>query len=202
MPLNPNPSESLPIRGGDAVRRALVEAAADALAAAGPSSVSVRDVARQAGVNHGQVHHYFGGKRGLLEAGMRSLAAEHFAHANERAGGGAIPPALQLADDPRYWRAICQCVMEGDLELARVEIEEGISVPRQALEALAERLSATDDDLDFKAKFAAICALQLGWVALEDFVMLIADVKESDRAAVRDRVKRLINGWFEKDFGS
>ena len=202
MPENPDASESLPVRGSDAVRRALVEATADALAAAGPSSVSVRDVARQAGVNHGQVHHYFGGKRGLLEAGMRALAAEHFAHASERAGGGALPPALQLADDPRYWRAICQCVMEGDLDLARIEIEEGISVPRRALEALSERLSATNDDLDFKAKFAAICALQLGWVALEDFVMLLAAVGESDRAAVRDRVKHLINGWFEKDFGS
>jgi TetR/AcrR family transcriptional regulator, repressor for neighboring sulfatase len=202
MPLDPNPSENLPVRGGDAVRRALVEATADALAAAGPSSVSVRDVARRAGVNHGQVHHYFGGKRGLLEAGMRALATEHFAHANERAGGGAIPPALQLADDRRYWRAICQCVMEGDLELASIEIEEGISVPRRALEALAERMSASDDDLDFKANFAAICALQLGWVALEDFVMLIADVAEPDRAAVRDRVKLLINGWFENNFGS
>jgi len=86
--------------------------------------------------------------------------------------------------------------------LASIEIEEGISVPRRALEALAERLSTTGNDLDFKAKFAALCALQLGWVALEDFVMLVTDVAESDRAAVRDRVKDLINGWFEKDFGS
>jgi len=188
---------TVPVRGGDAVRRALVEAAADALAAAGPSSVSVRDVARRAGVNHGQVHHYFGGKRGLLEAAMRALAAEHFAHASERAGGSPIPPALQLADDPRYWRAICQCVMEGDLELARIEVDEGISVPRRAREALAKQLAVADDDLDFKARFAAVAALQLGWVALEDFVMLISDVAEPDREAVRDRVKHLINGWFE-----
>jgi hypothetical protein len=87
--------------------------------------------------------------------------------------------------------------MEGDLELARIEVDEGISVPRRAREALAKQLAVADDDLDFKARFAAVAALQLGWVALEDFVMLISDVAEPDREAVRDRVKRLINGWFE-----
>ena len=32
---------------------------------------AARHLAERAGVNHGQVHHYFGGKRGLLEAAMR-----------------------------------------------------------------------------------------------------------------------------------
>ena len=46
------------------------------------------------------------------------------------------------------------------------------------------------------ASFAALAALQLGWVALEDFIMLIADVDTSERDAVRDRVKTLIGNWF------
>jgi AcrR family transcriptional regulator len=188
--------DSSPVRGGDAVRRALVEATARALAEAGPSAVSVREVARLAGVNHGQIHHYFGGKRGLLKATMRHLASDHLAHATESSVGGSIPRALQLADDPLYWRAICRCVMEGDLELAGLEVDEGISVPRRALETLMARLEISDTDLDFKAKFAAIAALQLGWAALEDFVLLISDVDESEREAVRDRVKVIISNWF------
>ena len=186
------------VRGGDAVRAALVKAAAEALSAAGPRSVSVREVARRAGVNHGQVHHYFGGKRGLLEAAMRKLAADHFTHATERSGGSPIPPALQLADDPAYWRAICHCVMDDDLDLARIEVDEEISVPRRALRAVMERQGIADDDLDFKARFATVAALQLGWVALEDFVMLISDVDEQDRDAVRDRVKTLLEHWFRE----
>ena len=107
--------DSSPVRGGDAVRRALVEATARALAEAGPSAVSVREVARLAGVNH---------------------------------------------------------------------------------DSLMTRLEISDTDLDFKAKFAAIAALQLGWAALEDFVLLISDVDESEREAVRDRVKVIISNWF------
>ena len=188
--------DSRPVRGGDAVRRALVEATAGALAEAGPSAVSVREVARVAGVNHGQIHHYFGGKRGLLKAAMHHLASIHLAHATESSVEGSIPRALQLADDPLYWRAICRCVMEGDLELAGLEVDEGISVPRRALDTLMTRLEISDTDLDFKAKFAAIAALQLGWAALEDFVLLISDVDESEREAVRDRVKVIISNWF------
>jgi AcrR family transcriptional regulator len=188
--------DSRPVRGGDAVRRALVEATAGALAEAGPSAVSVREVARVAGVNHGQIHHYFGGKRGLLKAAMHHLASIHLAHATENSVDGSIPRALQIAEDPQYWRAICQCVMEGDLELAGLEVEEGISVPRRALATLMTRLEIPETDLDFKAQFAAVAALQLGWAALEDFVLLISDVDESEREAVRDRVKVIISNWF------
>jgi hypothetical protein len=129
---------------------------------------------------------------------MRKLATDHFATTTERAGGRPIPPALQLAEDRPYWRAICQCVMEGDLDLARIEVEEEISIPRSALRALQQRYGIGDDDLDFKARFAAMAALQLGWVALEDFVLLVSDVDAADRDEVRERVKRLIEGWSQE----
>ena len=179
-------------RGGDAVKTALIKAAAGMMAQMGPSALSVRDVAAAAGVNHGQVHHYFGGKRGLLRAAIRYLAEQHLANATRRAGGGPIPPALTLGQDSNYWRAIAHTVMEGDLDLARVEIEAGISVPRRAMHALMERAGATEGDIDFKAHFAAGAALQLGWAAFEDFVLLLADVDPADHDELRDRVKDLV----------
>ncbi|MCP4037579.1 MAG: TetR family transcriptional regulator, partial [bacterium] len=165
-------------RGTDAVRTALIEAAASRLSEAGPRSVSVRDIARRAGVNHGQVHHYFGSKRGLLVAAMKKLAQDHFEATRTHSGGNPIPPLFVLAEDPDYWRAVCQIMMEGDIDLARIEVDEGISVPRTALASLMEQYGIASDDLDFKARFAMMAALQLGWVALEDFIMLISDVAE------------------------
>ncbi len=49
-------------RGPDAVRNALIEATAKLCGERSPALVSVRDIAAEAGVNHGQVHHYFGSK--------------------------------------------------------------------------------------------------------------------------------------------
>ncbi|NNL68270.1 MAG: TetR family transcriptional regulator [Myxococcales bacterium] len=178
-----------PARGSEAVRDALVASAAVRLAEVGPKALSVRDVARRAGVNHGQVHHYFGGKRALLMAAMRKLAAEHFARASERAGDDLVPPPLSLSEDRDYWRALCQVLMDGDLELARLEIDEGISVPRRVISRLLEDGRVPEDDLDIRARFALAVTLQLGWAAFEDFGLMAAGVDEEHRDEIRSRLK-------------
>jgi AcrR family transcriptional regulator len=189
----PSPDRrSEPVRGEAAVKRALLEAAADLIAEVGPTTLSLREVARRAGVNHGQIHHYFGSKRALLVETMRLLARDHQANMLEISGGDPVPPALSLAEDPRYWRALCHVVLEGDLELARVEIDEGVSVPRGALAALRARRGGEGDDEDFRVRFAALAALQLGWVALEDFVVMQAELEDMDREELRRRVRRVI----------
>jgi AcrR family transcriptional regulator len=180
---------------------ALVEAACDGLAEIGPRALSTRSLAERAGVNHGQIHHYFGGKRGLLRAAMRSLAEEHWNNSLERAGGGSIPPVLSLAEDDRYWRATARAVLEGDMELAGVEIEEGLSVPRRVLEALKVERGLDSEDLDLKVDFALAVATQLGWVAFEPFAMLLAGVEEPDRDGFRERLKAQMDRWLNEMIG-
>jgi AcrR family transcriptional regulator len=98
--------------GPDAVRRALVEAAADVYAAGEP--FSAREIARRAGVNHGQVHHRFGGRDGLLQATL-----EHLAHRQALALDGVTDPADALRTaaqtalgDPRFVRALARSLIE------------------------------------------------------------------------------------------
>jgi AcrR family transcriptional regulator len=56
---------------------ALLESAVELFATRGPASVSIRDIARHAGVNHGLLHRHFGAKDDLLaeaiESGVSSL---------------------------------------------------------------------------------------------------------------------------------
>jgi AcrR family transcriptional regulator len=61
----------VPYHHGD-LRRALLDTALDAVAEHGPAAVSLRDVARRAGVSHAAPTHHFRDKTGLLTA----LAAE------------------------------------------------------------------------------------------------------------------------------
>ena len=83
-----NQVRSRPYHHGD-LRRALLAAAIDEIARSGPSDLSLRDLARQAGVSHAASTHHFGDKRGLLTAiatdGYRLLADE-LAEAWERTG--------------------------------------------------------------------------------------------------------------------
>ena len=176
-------------KGAERVRAALIEAAAEMLGEIGPKSLSVRDLAERAGVNHGQVHHYFGGKRGLLEAAMRHLAEPHFERSVGLAGEGEVPPPLWMLEDRAYFRALCQSVMDGDLDLVMsVDADDDVSVPRHVLRGLRARFPDSDD-FAMRAEFAAFGAMQLGWVAFEELIFLIAEVGDDERDAFRERVK-------------
>ncbi|MFE0252913.1 TetR/AcrR family transcriptional regulator [Streptomyces sp. NPDC059010] len=67
------PSSSRPYHHGD-LRRAILTAALDVIAADGPSALSLRDLARRAGVSHAAPAHHFKDRTGLLTA----IAAEGF----------------------------------------------------------------------------------------------------------------------------
>jgi AcrR family transcriptional regulator len=66
-------NSSRPYHHGD-LRRALLDAAAGAIAEHGAAALSLRDLARRAGVSHAAPAHHFGDKTGLLTA----LAAEGY----------------------------------------------------------------------------------------------------------------------------
>src|SRR2546430_17499265 len=60
------------------LRRAVLDAALDVIETSGPAALSLRDLARRAGVSHAAPAHHFRDKRGLLTAvaaeGYRRLA--------------------------------------------------------------------------------------------------------------------------------
>ncbi|WP_026379899.1 choline-binding transcriptional repressor BetI [Afifella pfennigii] len=67
----------MPRIGMEPVRRkALIDAAIDAIHQDGMAHVTMGAIARRAGVSAGLAHHYFGGKDKLLLATMRHLLAE------------------------------------------------------------------------------------------------------------------------------
>ncbi|MDG2332742.1 MAG: TetR/AcrR family transcriptional regulator [Myxococcota bacterium] len=192
---SPGPGSSQKVSGSEAVRAALIEAAGHLLGEIGPRNVSVREIAQRAGVNHGQIHHYFGGKRGLLEAAIRELAREHYANSLALAGGEAIPAPLSLSEDRGFFRALCQSVMDGDIDLVRaVESDNQLSVPRRVLRQIREQ-NPDADPLELKARFSILSAMELGWVAFEELMFLNADVQGSEREELRGAVKRLMENF-------
>lgn len=102
-------------RGPDAVRAALIEAAATLFADQGDASV--RTIARAAGVNHGLVHHYFGGKAALRNAVIETLADRQAAALAEiedapiAVGEAAWRISRQ---DSRLLRILARAVLDGE----------------------------------------------------------------------------------------
>jgi AcrR family transcriptional regulator len=94
MPKNRKPGRRTPklaYHHGD-LRRALLDAALELVAEQGPAGLSLREVARRAGVSHAAPAHHFGDKAGLLTA----LAVEGF----ERFLAAQRAAAERGGDDP------------------------------------------------------------------------------------------------------
>ena len=72
-------------------RRAFVEAAIRSIHGRGFADLTTGDVAREAGLSQGLVHHYFGSKSALIIATMRHLLIEFGAGIRERLRGAETP---------------------------------------------------------------------------------------------------------------
>lgn len=184
-------TSSRPTRDRADAESRLIAAAADMLGEVGPRAMSVRAVAERAGVNHGLVHHYFGGKDGLLTAAMSRLVDEHAQFAREMSRGSALPAPLALSQDQRYLRAVVRAVLDGEMKLATMEIERGVSIPRGALQYAVAMRNMETPDVETKAMLAIGMALEMGWAALEPFLFAIAEVSGDEAQEVRDRVRQL-----------
>ena len=152
------------VRGPEAVKAALVEAAAEAFAKEG--DVSVRTIAERAGVNHGLVHHYFGGKDGLRRAVLSELAAKQ---AEALAGIDRDDP-LALARgavvaaraDERFWRVLARALLDGEVPQP---FQHAYPVVKQLIATLG-----TQGVPDAKRRVAQGLALALGWNLFEPWI--------------------------------
>ncbi len=195
--MSSNTAANVKQRSREHVETKLIASACKLMAENGPRAVTIRDIAADAGVNHGQIHHYFGGKKGLLTAAMRHLSQEHAEHAarrglREKSGTlGEIkdsPPPLTLARDKQYQMSIIRSVLDGEMELATLEIDDGVSVPRHLLEELTKALGHDEPTTDIKAALAVAMAIEQAWAALEQYILLMIDAKPDEIEIVRERV--------------
>ncbi len=145
-----------PPRGREAVRDALITATERLCAERSPGQVSVREIAGQAGVNHGQIQHYFGSKLALIAATMERIEAELI----DRIASGA---AIELSgfidfvsDRPAFTRMIAWVILEGRDDSVFEDLWFG--------KALSERLRAAGrPEEEAQALATQIMVLAGGW---------------------------------------
>ena len=129
----------MPYHHGD-LRRALLDTALEAVGEQGPAAVSLRDVARRAGVSHAAPTHHFRDKTALLTAlaaegwslladalqdaaanggGFRELGVAYVVFATSHSAHFAVmrAPGLARADDPE---------LEAAMGRARAQLQSGV----------------------------------------------------------------------------
>ncbi|MEU9505069.1 TetR/AcrR family transcriptional regulator [Micromonospora sp. NPDC048170] len=121
------------------LRRALLTAAVRVIEESGPAALSLRDLARRAGVSHAAPAHHFGDKSGLLTA----LATEGFdllAEALDGAGGDLLDRGVAYVDFAVRHRAHFEVMFRPDLY--RPDAENLVAARQRASDALHSGVAA------------------------------------------------------------
>jgi AcrR family transcriptional regulator len=167
-------------RGPRAVRAALVEAAADLFADKGDASV--RAVAGRAGVNHGLVHHYLGGKQGLRAAVLDRLSAAIYGELEPRPGGSlrelGFAVLHRTEHDPRFVKILARALLDG-------ELPEQL----QTRFVVVERLRAAASSVDpakARAGIAEGLALSLGTMVFGPWICAALGIDADELERIRD----------------
>ena len=172
------------------MQRALISHAAELFAQRGVNSVSVRQLAKAAGVNHGLVHRHFGSKEGLLKAVMTRLAddvalqmgpaepderlPELFARSLRATVGGGL-----------HWKILARALLDGE---SPEDLQTSFPVVDRLLEA-AKRDNPSG--LSDKALVTLIITVTLGLLVFEPYLKLATGQDDDAWKATRRELSAL-----------
>jgi AcrR family transcriptional regulator len=168
------------------LRRALIAAAVEAIAESGPSALSLRAVAKRAGVSHAAPAHHFGDKAGLLTA-VAAEGYDRFADALERAWeatGDFVEVGVAYVrfaiDNKAYFETMFrpELLHEDDPDLQRAESRSN--------DALVRGAGAQRPDAAFNAEALGAWSLVHGFAGLLMGGNFPQAVKDDPEAALRE----------------
>lgn len=191
--------------GREATMTAVLDAATTLFATRGPASVSVRDIAMAAGVNHALVHRHFGTKQGVLRAVLERTVQQIAAATSEITDSRvSLRQRFQfVAEHEDYWRVLARAILDNEnprtLQRDFPNVQRMIALLRteqqqpRARQKHASSLAPTDP----RIVVGAISALIMGWLLFEPFLLLATGLDEEDRQGVREQVVLMLQTMIE-----
>jgi TetR/AcrR family transcriptional regulator, repressor for neighboring sulfatase len=184
--------------GRDEVVEALLDAAERLFARAGPGDVSLREIARAAGVNHGLVHRHFGTRDDLVDGLMQRMAATWTAELESTRDYLAAIESILGSDDEAPTTAGAWLRLLAWSLLTEPPTRSGAAQRRYAtLDRLPPLLTDAEQD-DATMTTAAALALAFGWRFFHPYLRAALHLDDVEFAVLQDAMRtqlhRLVDG--------
>lgn len=196
------PTMSADERADSKAAKAILDAARRLFATRTPSAVTLRDVAREAGVNYGLIHRHFRSKDNLLAAVFRE-SATRTAHAFAAAATVHDAIAVEFAGPPAWGQTLAYALLDG------VDPNALVSGHAPAIRVLVERVrdamdSMRPDELpdrrepiDPRYAVAAAAVLKLGWDLFVPYLAVALPLDDRPIKEVHQEFNRIREAVFE-----
>jgi TetR/AcrR family transcriptional regulator, repressor for neighboring sulfatase len=185
-PERPDPSTDGGREPAAEPRRALLDAAIALLAERGTYGVSLREVAKRAGVNYGLVHYYFATKHDLLREAL-GRAVSGRPEALSRTVWG--PRIIEHPPSDTTVRAVFHLALDWD---NYGEVFAGSPVVTRRLQRLREMYGDQADDVRLRAAYAASFCLQMAWLVLAPQQLAAVNASPQHEGEFADFIKEVV----------
>lgn len=180
-------------RGKEQVKTALIEAGIKLFSERGMSSVSVRDLADEAGVNHSLLFRHFGDKKALIKAvfEQRFKLLGEFNDSMTTDGDVMLETSIRaVMQDQALWRLMTFAALEGEFDALH-------SIPSPYMQSTLKQLKLRQknnqiyDGVEAEVLLGSGFALGLGWAIFRKTLMVMAGAQERDFEEIRVQVDKL-----------
>jgi AcrR family transcriptional regulator len=159
-------------------------------------SVSIRDIAAEAGLPHSAIYRYFEGKDEVLRQVLMRGRVRQIEHEREgRESGRTTEGALEwiMEHNRAYFMLVARLAVEGETTTS-LGLDPGENVTRRSLEVLQGGGTPFElrTDHDPRMVMAAVTALALGYVMSEEWVLDSIGMHDCDRAEVRAAIDAIL----------
>lgn len=176
--------------------RALKEALLRLLEHRSAEAISVRDIASEAGVNHGLIHHYFGSKEGLIRAVAGEISSDVYKSYTDYPSAATFFQLMR--ERPALAAAVARLSLDGPKDLL-----EQAAPPDFHLDKTIERIQALTDkfppakEIDGYVLNGFLAAAMLGWFAFKPLLELgyrLPDDADDQLAKLLAMLDQLLDG--------
>lgn len=187
-------------RGREATTASILDAARELFAERGYAGVTVREIARRAGVTHALAHQYVGSKADVFRAVLAR---------SENAILAAAPDnpdlletvSLMVRQGLEHGRSHVRLIVRSAMSGLPYDRSTGRFAATERLIELAERAAASATpaersakDLDPRIAVACVVSLFIGWAVTESWLRPAAGLTEIDDAELLDGIERVVLG--------
>lgn len=192
-------------RSPEEARAVILDAAKRVFADVGPDAAGLKEVAREAGVSHGLVTHYFGTYGGLVDEALMDMAKEIVASVLGRLATIEEPDPVQLLDlyfdevaRPEHGRLLAWAILSGRVSDADFFIRR-LQGPKRVADAIEARLRSLHPSGDIQRseiEWMMILVMSVGFgISVGRGLMWEAlgrEHNEEEQRAFRDWLGRLV----------
>ena len=175
--------------GRDDVTAAVIDAAGELFSRHGFDGVSLRDIAKKAGVNHGLIHRHFGSKENLRSRTLQHMADAMLADVKDAGGLDDLSRrAFQsLKKHENFWRILARTILDG---YSTEDMHDRYPIARLMIERVgaAVKDGTLRGDIDPRMLVAAMFSFSCGFIMFEPFIVASAGLGGMEPGAVRDEI--------------